>query len=106
MDIEGTDRPGREVSKEHRQVIEHLIDSQGWKYELPSGGGYPRLYPADATQSPIRVPKTGRSRGHAFGNWIADIRRKGGQWPPGRVPAEADDDQRGTQKEQRSAEGG
>jgi hypothetical protein len=65
VDIEGTDRPGREVSKEHRQVIEY-----------------------------------------AFGNWIADIRRKGGQWPPGRVPAEADDDQRGTQKAQGSAEGG
>ncbi len=99
MEPEGSDRPGREVSKEHRRVIEYLVDSQGWRYELPSGGGYPRLYPADVTQSPIRVPKTGRSRGHAFSNWIADIRRRGGQWPPGRLPAEAEEDQPGTQQE-------
>ena len=36
-----TDRPGREVSKDYRRVIDYLIDSQGWRYELPSGGGVP-----------------------------------------------------------------
>jgi hypothetical protein len=79
-----TDRPGREVSQEHREVIVYLIDSQGWSYRLPRGGGYPTLFPADRSQSPIQVPKTGHSRGHAFRNWIAEIRRKGGHWPPDR----------------------
>lgn len=79
-----TDRPGREVSQEHREVIVYLIDSQGWAYRLPAGGGYPRLFPADASQPPIRVPKTGHLRGNAFANWIAEIRRKGGHWPPDR----------------------
>ena len=82
-----TDRPGREISQEHREVIVYLIDSQGWRYELPSGNGYPKLFPADATHAPIRVPKTGHSRGHAFSNWVAEVRRKGGQWPPGRALA-------------------
>ena len=79
-----TDRPGREVSQEHREVIVYLIDSQGWAYKRPRGGGYPRLFPADRSQSPIRVPISGHARGHAFSNWIAEIRRKGGHWPPDR----------------------
>jgi hypothetical protein len=79
---EKTDRPGREVSQEHREVITYLIDNEGWRYKLPSGGGYPKLLPADRTQAAIRVPKTGRTRGHAFSNWLAEIRRKGGHWPP------------------------
>jgi hypothetical protein len=79
-----TDRPGPEVSKEHREVIVDLIDNQGWTYKLPRGRGYPTLNPADTTKNPIKVAKTGHSKGHAFDNWLADIRRKGGHWPPGR----------------------
>jgi hypothetical protein len=63
-------------------VILDLIDNQGWMYKLPTGRGYPRLYPPDRTQGQIRVPKTGHTRGHAFDNWLAEVRRKGGQWPP------------------------
>jgi hypothetical protein len=83
-DREETDRPGGEVDKEHREVINHLVDNQGWRYKKPRGGGYPRLIPADPVHAPIRVPKTGRTRGRAFGNWLAEIRRKGGHWPPER----------------------
>jgi hypothetical protein len=79
-----TDRPGGEVDKEHRDVINHLVDNQGWSYKKPRGGGYPRLIPADPAQTPVRVPKTGRTRGRAFANWVAEIRRKGGHWPPER----------------------
>jgi hypothetical protein len=79
-----TDRPGREVSKEHREVILDLIDNQGWAYKRPRGGGYPKLYPADPSQGSIRVPKTGHAKGHAFDNWLGTIRLKGGHWPPGR----------------------
>jgi len=79
-----TDRPGQEVSKEHREVIMDLIDNQGWAYKLPIGNGYPRLLPADPAFPPIRVPKTGHAKGRAFSNWLAVIRRSGGHWPPER----------------------
>lgn len=83
-DPEETDRPGGEVDSDHRKVIIHLIDDQGWRYKKPSGGGYPRLFPANPACGSIKVPKTGHTRGHAFSNWIAEIRRKGGHWPPER----------------------
>jgi hypothetical protein len=76
-----TDRPGQEVSNGHAEVIRHLIDNEGWTYKKPTGSGYPRLYPADLDQAPIRVPKTGHTRGCAFRNWVAAIRRAGGHWP-------------------------
>jgi hypothetical protein len=78
-----TDRPGREVSTDHRKVIRHLVDNEGWTYKLAEGNGYPRLIPPGADQT-IRVPKTGHSKGHAFENWLAEIRRNGGHWPPSR----------------------
>jgi hypothetical protein len=79
-----TDRPGGEVSKDHRKIIEELVDNQGWAYKQPSGGGYPKLFPADRTKHAIRVPKTGHSRGRGLQNFIGEVRRAGGQWPPGR----------------------
>ena len=77
------DRPGREVPKDYREVIIHLIDSQGWTYQKPRGGGYPQLRPADPARSPVKVPKTPSSQ-RTFSNWLAEIRRKGGHWPPAR----------------------
>ena len=73
-----TDRPGQEVSKDHRQVITHLIDNEGWAYK--KGSGYPGLYAPPGRR--IRVPRTGHSKGHAFENWLSAIRRNGGHWPP------------------------
>ena len=67
-----------------RESLELLIDNQGWTYKRATGRGYPRLYPADRSQSAIKVPKTGHTRGRAFDNWIAQVRRKGGHWPPER----------------------
>jgi len=79
-----TDRPGGEIGKDYREVVTHLIDSQGWAYLLPIGGGYPKLPPADRSKPPIRVPMTGHTKGRRFRNWVAEIRRAGGHWPPGR----------------------
>jgi hypothetical protein len=76
-----SDRPGREVPKDYREVITHLIDDQGWNYQKPRGGGYPQLRPADPAQPPIKVPRTPSAQ-RTFSNWLADIRRKGGHWPP------------------------
>lgn len=79
-----TDRPGREIDKDYREVITHLIDNEGWCYRKPEGGGYPRLFPAKQDHAAIKVPKTGHTRGHRFNNWLAEVRRKGGHWPPQR----------------------
>jgi hypothetical protein len=78
-----TDRPGREIPKDYREVIVYLIDSEGWAYKKPCGGGYPRLRPADPSQTVIQVPKTPSSQ-RRYNNWIAEVRRKGGHWPPER----------------------
>jgi hypothetical protein len=74
-----TDRPGKEISAEHREVAEHLIDNEGWRY-CDCGNRYPKLYPPDGRI--IKVPKTGHTQGCAFKNWVALIRRNGGHWPP------------------------
>ena len=79
-----TDRPRREVPKDYREVITYLIDNEGWTYKLPSGDGYPKLIPADSAHSPIKVPKTPSSQ-RTYSNWLAEIRRKGGHWPPERM---------------------
>lgn len=79
-----TDRPGDEVDKDHRKVIKELLDNQGWTYCLAKGGGYPRLYPPDPSQRSIRVPKTGHTKGYAFDNWLGQIKKAGGHWPPPR----------------------
>jgi hypothetical protein len=80
-----TDRPGKEFAQYslYRDVVDYLIDSQGWSYKLPKRGGCPLLLPADRSQGVIRVPKTGHTGGYRFANWVAAIRRAGGQWPPG-----------------------
>jgi hypothetical protein len=78
-----TDRPGREIPKAYREVVTYLIDSGGWGYKKPRGGGYPKLLPADSAQAPIQVPKTPSSQ-RRYNNWLAEIRRKGGHWPPER----------------------
>lgn len=79
-----TDRPGQEIDKEHREVVNYLINNEAWRYKRPKGGGYPKLFPPGRGQTSIKVPKTGHTRGRAFSNWISEIRRKGGHWPPER----------------------
>lgn len=78
-----TDKPGREIPKDYRAVVTYLIDSEGWSYKKPSGDGYPKLLPADPAQTPIKVPKIPSSQ-RTYINWLAEIRRKGGHWPPER----------------------
>jgi hypothetical protein len=79
-----TDRPGKEIDKDYRDVVAYLIDNEGWAYKLPQGGGYPKLFSADRSKAAIKVPKTGHTRGRRFSNWIGEIRRAGGHWPPAR----------------------
>lgn len=78
-----TDWPEGEIPKDYRKVVKYLVQSEGWTYKKPSGNGYPKLRPPDATQTPIKVPKTPSSQ-RTYNNWLAEIRRKGGHWPPER----------------------
>lgn len=75
-----TDRPGKEIPKEYREIVAELIDNQRWTYDA-SGRGYPKLFPADPTQRQISVPKTPSDR-RGYRNFVAQIRRAGGTWPP------------------------
>ena len=76
------DRPGQEIPKEFRQVAQELFDNQGWGYDAGRArGGHPTLYPADKTKGQVQVPTTPGDR-RSFANWIAQIRRAGGVWPP------------------------
>lgn len=70
------DRPGREIPKEYRAIIERLVDDQGWRYDA-SGKGHPKLYPADPTQPQISVPTTPGDR-RSLNNFRASVRRAGG----------------------------
>lgn len=75
-------RPGGELRKEYRVIVEYLIDTQGWRYEW-NGSGYPRLYPDNADQRFITIPKTPSSQ-RSLIKFESKIRRAGGEWPPGR----------------------
>lgn len=76
-----SEMPGREIPKEYREVVEHLVRQQGWRYR--TGGRHSMLFPADPEQRPMAVPGTpGDNR--AFRNWLSDVRRRGGKWPPER----------------------
>jgi hypothetical protein len=76
-----SDAPGEEIPKDYRKVVKYLMKNEGWNYKKPRGGGYPKLLPADPAQVPITVPKTPSSQ-RTYSNWLAEIRRKGGHWPP------------------------
>jgi hypothetical protein len=79
-----TDRPGRELPKEYREVADELSSNQGWRYDSGAKrGGHPILFPPDRTQPQLSVPTTPSDR-RSFDNWLADVRRRGGLWPPRR----------------------
>ncbi|MPY80644.1 MAG: hypothetical protein GEV04_19790 [Actinophytocola sp.] len=73
-------RPGREIAKEYRDIVNYQIDHHGWRYDA-SGKGYPRLHPGDRAQPPISIPKTPSSR-HSLAVFARKVRQRGGTWPP------------------------
>ena len=73
-------RPGREIAKEYRDIVNYQIDRHGWRYDA-TGKKHPVLYPADASKPPLRVPTTPSDR-RAIRNFTRDVRRRGGTWPP------------------------
>lgn len=77
-----SDRPGREIPKEFREVATHLVDVQGWRYERTRR--HPVLFPPDPAVPAVRIPTT-PSDVRSFQNFVAEVRRRGGQWPPGRA---------------------
>jgi hypothetical protein len=77
----GTARPGREIRKEYREIATYQIDRLGWRYDA-SGKGHPVLYPADRSKRPLAVPTTPTRSPRAIRNFVAEVRRRGGTWPP------------------------
>jgi hypothetical protein len=76
------DFPGQELAdRNFRDVAQELVKNQGWGYKLPTGGGYPKLYPPDKTQPMIPVPKTPSPHKRSFANFLAQVKRSGGIWP-------------------------
>lgn len=75
-----SDRPGREIPKDYREVVTYQIDHHGWRYDA-SGKGYPVLYPSDKSQPPLRLARTPSDR-RGFKNFLSAVRQRGGTWPP------------------------
>jgi hypothetical protein len=75
-----SDRPGSELPKEYREVALDLTDNQGWRYT--KGKKHGMLYPPDKTQDPVTVSTTPSTNPRALKNFIAQVRRSGGVWPP------------------------
>lgn len=75
-----SDRPGKEIPADFREVVEYQIERHGWRYDA-SGKGYPHLYPADRSFRPISVPHTPSSR-NSIRVFIRKVRQRGGTWPP------------------------
>lgn len=83
-DLPGGDLPGREIPQDYRQVALELVRNQKWRYDNgKKTSTYPRLFPADRSKNPVKVPKTPSDR-RGFKNWVSEIRRAGGKWPPER----------------------
>jgi predicted RNA binding protein YcfA (HicA-like mRNA interferase family) len=77
---EKMDQPGKELPKEFREVATELVANQGWRYSRQHGR-HPVLYPADRTMAPVTVPTTPGDH-RALRNWLSEVRRRGGIWPP------------------------
>lgn len=75
-----SERPGREIPKEYRAVALHLVTAQGWRYRV--GKGHPQLLPVDRSQAPLAVPTTPSASPRALLNFLGEVRRRGGIWPP------------------------
>ncbi len=74
-------KPGNEILKEYRAIVDELVSNQGWRYDN-SGKGYPKLFPPGGARQ-IAVPKTPSDQ-RGLRNFISQVRRAGGVWPPGR----------------------
>ena len=75
--------PGSEIPKEFREIARYLVRVLRWRYDN-SGKGHPVLLPVDPTKPQLRVPTTPTSDPRALKNFIADVRKRGGIWPPPR----------------------
>lgn len=76
-----SDRPGREIPKEYREIVLYQIEHHGWRYNS-SRKGHPLLYPADRSKRPLAVSTTPGDRAHGLTNFINKVRNAGGTWPP------------------------
>ena len=67
------------VPKEYKEVLKAAKD-QGWTFSVRKG--YPQAWPPDKSKRAVAVPKTPKSSGHGFPNWLAEMKQGGLDWPP------------------------
>jgi hypothetical protein len=79
-------KPGNEIPKDYRTIVDELVSNQGWRYDN-SGHGHPKLFaPSGARMIP--VPTTPSDQ-RGLRNFISQVRRAGAIWPPGRKADDA-----------------
>jgi hypothetical protein len=66
------------IPKEYRKVL-RVAREQGWTFSVRNG--YPQAWPPDGASRPVAVPKTPKTSGRAFANWLAEMKRGGLEWP-------------------------
>jgi len=59
-----SDRPGREIPKEYREIVNHQIDQHGWRYDA-TRKGHPQLIPAATAPSARSRPRPATSAASA-----------------------------------------
>jgi hypothetical protein len=72
--------PGGELKKDYRIIARHQIKALAWGYDPGTKGKHPRLFPVDKDQPPLMIPGSPGSQ-RSLTNFIADVRRRGGEWP-------------------------
>lgn len=78
--VKESDTVGKEIPKEYREIVTHLVANQGWRYDR-THGKHPMVFPADKSKAGIPVPTSpGDQRG--LRNFIAMVKRANGVWPP------------------------
>lgn len=73
------ERPGMgSCPKEYRDIINLLIDEQGWRFSAGQAGKKHKFYPPDRRHRFVSVPNTPSSYGSYLG-FVATLRRRGAE---------------------------
>ena len=78
MTVKRTTEIPQGVPKEIRKVLA-VAKSQGWSFSHQ--GAHPKAWPPDGISRPVAIPTSPRKHGHAFDNFVGEMKRAGLTWP-------------------------